>query len=82
MIDETIPLEDAQAALYESIRTTMDQRVREIIAAKGITESGMDIFQALLNLRQVCCDPGLVKLPAARKVTASAKRARLLALLE
>ena len=82
VIDETIPLEGAQAALYESIRTTMDERVREIIAAKGLTASGMDIFQALLNLRQACCDPGLVKLDAARKVTASAKRARLLALLE
>ena len=82
VIDETIPLEGAQAALYESIRTTMDERVREVIAAKGIAASGMDIFQALLRLRQVCCDPGLVKLDAARKVTASAKRARLLALLE
>ena len=82
VIDETIPLEGAQAALYESIRTTMDRRVREAIAAKGVTASGMEIFEALLRLRQVCCDPGLVKLDAARKVTASAKRARLLALLE
>lgn len=82
VIDETIPLEGAQAALYESIRTTMDSQVREVIAANGITASQVAIFQALLNLRQVCCDPGLVKLDAARKVTASAKRARLLALLE
>lgn len=82
VIDETIPLEGAQAALYESIRTAMDRRVREAIAAKGVTASGMEIFEALLRLRQVCCDPGLVKLDAARKVTASAKRARLLALLE
>ena len=52
------------------------------IAGKGITASGVEIFQALLNLRQVCCDPGLVKLAAARKVSTSAKRARLLALLE
>ena len=82
VIDETIPLEGAQAALYESIRTTMDRQVREAIAAQGLTASQMAIFQALLNLRQVCCDPGLVKLAAARKVTASAKRSRLLALLE
>ena len=82
VIDETIPLEGAQAVLYESIRTTMDRQVREAIAGKGITASGVEIFQALLNLRQVCCDPGLVKMAAARKVTASAKRARLLALLE
>ena len=82
VIDETIPLEGAQAALYESIRTTMDKRVREAIAAQGLKASQMAIFEALLRLRQVCCDPGLVKLDAARKVTASAKRSRLLALLE
>ena len=82
VIDETIPLEGAQAGLYESIRTAMDRRVREAIAARGLASSGIAIFYALLKLRQVCCDPGLVKLPAARKVTASAKRARLLALLE
>ncbi len=82
VIDETIPLEGAQAALYESIRTTMDRQVREAIAAKGVTASRMEVFEALLRLRQVCCDPGLVMLDAARKVTASAKRARLLALLE
>ena len=82
VIDETIPLEGAQAALYESIRTTMDRHIRQAIAAQGIAASQMHIFKALLNLRQVCCDPELVKLDAARKVSASAKRARLLALLE
>ena len=82
VIDELVPLEGAQAALYESIRTAMDKRIREVIAAQGLTASQMAIFEALLKLRQVCCDPGLVKLDAARKVTASAKRARLLALLE
>ncbi len=82
VIDKTIRLEGAQAALYESIRTTMDRQVREAIAAKGISASQVAIFEALLRLRQVCCDSGLVKLDAARKVTASAKRARLLALQE
>ena len=82
VIDELIPLEGAQAALYESIRATMDKEVREAIAARGLAASGMKIFDALLKLRQVCCDPGLVKLDAARRVSASAKRARLLALLE
>ena len=82
VIDELVPLEGAQAALYESIRTAMDKRVREAIAARGLEASRIAILDALLKLRQVCCDPGLVKLAAARKVTASAKRARLLALLE
>ena len=72
----------SQAALYESIRAAMDKQVRETIAARGLAVSGVEIFDALLKLRQVCCDPGLVKLDAARKVSASAKRMRLLALLE
>ena len=82
VIDELVPLEAGQAALYESIRAAMDKRVRDAIAAKGISSSRIAILDALLKLRQVCCDPGLVKLDAARKVAASAKRARLLALLE
>ena len=81
VIDELIPLEGAQAALYESIRTAMDTRVRKAIAAKGLAASRIAILDALLKLRQVCCDPRLVKLDAARKVRESAKRARLLALL-
>ena len=82
VIDDLVPLGGAQAALYESVRTAMDKRVREIVAAKGLAASRISILDALLKLRQVCCDPALVKLDAARKVTESAKRARLMALLE
>ena len=82
VIDELVPFEGAQAALYESIRMAMDRKVREAIAARGLAASRIAILDALLKLRQVCCDPRLVKLDAARKVTESAKRARLLALLE
>jgi SNF2 family DNA or RNA helicase len=38
VIDETIPLEGAQVALYQSVRTTMDRQVREAIAAQGIAD--------------------------------------------
>ena len=41
VIDETIPLEGAQAALYESIRTTTYRQIRGVIAGKGITASRM-----------------------------------------
>ena len=67
VIDEIVPLEAAQAALYESIRTAMDKRVRDAIAAKGISSSRIAIRDALLKLRQVCCDPGLVKLDVIRR---------------
>ena len=82
VIDERVPLAGGQAALYESIRTAMDEKVREAVAARGLAASRIAILDALLKLRQVCCDPRLVKLDAARKVKASAKRARLLELLE
>ena len=82
IIDEVIPLEGSQAALYESIRTAMDARIRDAIAARGLAASRITVLDALLKLRQVCCDPRLVKLDAARKVAQSAKRERLLALLE
>ena len=39
------------------------------------------MLDALLKLRQVCCDPRLVKLAAARRVTASAKLEHLMEML-
>lgn len=59
----------------------MDERVRRAVQSKGIAGSRITIIDALLKLRQVCCDPQLVKLDAARKVSESAKRTRLLQLL-
>lgn len=82
VIEELVPLEGNQAALYESIRSAMDERVRRAITEKGLAASSITILDALLKLRQVCCDPALVKLDAARKVKESAKRARMLAVLE
>ena len=57
VIDQIVPLEGGQAALYESIRTAMDARIREAIAARGFNASRIAILDALLKLRQVCCDP-------------------------
>ena len=82
VIDEVLPLGPDQAALYEGIRVAMDERVRRAVAEKGIAGSRITILDALLKLRQACCDPALVKLDAARKVHQSAKRDRLFQLLE
>ena len=64
------PLELAgpQRDLYETVRLAMHDKVRQEIAAKGFARSRIVILDALLKLRQVCCDPRLVKLAAARKV--------------
>ncbi len=80
-IDEVIPLSESQSALYEIIRVAMDERIREAVREKGIARSRITILDALLRLRQVCCDPALVKLAAAKKFTESSKRKRLSELL-
>ncbi len=68
-----IDLHKKQTDLYESVRAAMDKRVRDAIAAKGLAKSHIIVLDALLKLRQICCHPQLLKSPAARKVTDSAK---------
>ncbi|RTZ72241.1 MAG: helicase SNF2 [Gammaproteobacteria bacterium] len=76
-----VELEGKQRQLYETIRVAMDERVRKEIDRKGLERSQIVILDALLKLRQVCCDPRLLKMEAARKVTASAKLAQLMEML-
>ncbi len=80
-IVEVVELGEAQRDLYEAVRVTMDQHVRELLASQGLSKSHIHVLDALLKLRQVCCDARLVKLPAAQKVQQSAKLDRLLEML-
>lgn len=82
-IIENIEMEPPQSAIYEAVRLAMHEKVREAIAAKGLERSRIIILDALLKLRQVCCDPRLVKLPSVKKTAASsAKLHRLMEMLE
>ncbi|MFC1751473.1 DEAD/DEAH box helicase, partial [Pseudomonadota bacterium] len=72
-IIRSVPLDTKQAALYESIRISMDKKVRDAIKQKGLARSHITILDALLKLRQCCCDPGLLKLKQAQSVDQSAK---------
>ena len=69
----TVELEGGQRDLYETVRSAMDARVREAIADLGFNRSQIVILDALLKLRQVCCDPRLLKSEAAKKVQERAK---------
>lgn len=60
-----LELTGAQRDLYEAIRMSMEKRVREAIANSGMGKSHIVLLDALLKLRQVCCDPRLVNLPEA-----------------
>ena len=80
-IIERIQLEGAQRDLYETVRVLMEKRVRDEIDKKGLAKSHIIFLDALLKLRQICCDPRLLKMDAARKVKQSAKLERLMELV-
>nr|WP_313047722.1 DEAD/DEAH box helicase [Pseudomonas soli] len=56
-----VELSDAQRDTYEALRVAMDKKVRDEIARNGAARSQIVILDALLKLRQVCCDLRLVK---------------------
>jgi len=68
-----VELHSDQKDLYETVRATMDKRVREAIAARGIEQSQIVFLDALLKLRQICCDPRLLPPDFADGVHRSAK---------
>ncbi len=76
-----LELSGQQRDLYETVRLAMHEKVRREVAQKGLARSHIIVLDALLKLRQVCCDPRLVKLAAARRVTASAKLDHLMEML-
>ena len=77
-IVRSIILQGKQRDLYETLRLAMDAKVREEIRKKGLARSHIMILDALLKLRQVCCDPRLLSLPQAKNVAQSAKLELLL----
>ncbi len=56
-----VELAGTQADLYETVRATMDQKLRNAIEKQGLARSQIMVLDALLKLRQVCCDPRLLK---------------------
>ncbi len=68
-----IELNTGQKDLYETVRATMNKRVREAIAARGIQQSQIVFLDALLKLRQICCHPKLLPEDFSSDVHESAK---------
>jgi SNF2 family DNA or RNA helicase len=68
-----VDLEGDQRDLYESIRLAAHGDVRKAIRQKGLNGSAIAILDALMKLRQVCCDPRLVPTSSAREVENNAK---------
>ncbi|MFZ4534762.1 DEAD/DEAH box helicase [Propionivibrio sp.] len=76
-----VELAGSQRDLYETVRAAMDIMVREEVASKGFGRSQIVILDALLKLRQICCDPRLVKTVSAQRVKERAKLELLMTML-
>jgi superfamily II DNA or RNA helicase len=76
-----VELTGGQRDLYEAVRASMNVTVREEITSQGFGRSQIVILDALLKLRQVCCDPRLVKVPLAQQVKERAKLDLLMTML-
>ncbi len=77
-IVRNIEIEGAQRDLYESVRLAMHEKVSDAIRNKGLGRSHIVILDALLKLRQICCDPRLLKIESAKKAKAQSAKLQLL----
>jgi SNF2 family DNA or RNA helicase len=69
-----VQLQGQQRELYESVRVAADVQVRRVLQRQGFGAAQISILDALLKLRQVCCDPHLVK---GSKLAEGMERAKL-----
>lgn len=75
-------MDDEQRALYLDVLDECRQKVFGEIASRGFGRSQISVLAALLRLRQVCCDPRLLKNRDEKASTpASAKLASLLEMI-
>lgn len=59
-IVQYVELEGPQRDLYEAVRSGQDRALRELMESRGWETSSLAILEALLRIRQVCCDPRLL----------------------
>ncbi|MFL5354579.1 SNF2-related protein [Archangium sp.] len=69
-------MEPGQAALYREVLEESRRKVNESIEKMGFKRSRVSILAALMRLRQVCCDPRLLKMPPGTLLPSSAKLER------
>jgi SNF2 family DNA or RNA helicase len=69
-------MEPGQAALYNEVLEESRKKVYDQIDKVGFNRSRVSILAALMKLRQVCCDPRLLKLPPNTLLPGSAKLER------
>jgi len=82
-IVQHIPLNEEQSMLYETLRAMLAAKVQSALSEQGFTNSRWLVLDALLKLRQICCDPCLLPTPWRPKNSEpSAKLNHLMAMLD
>ncbi|TBU97394.1 DEAD/DEAH box helicase [Stutzerimonas kirkiae] len=77
-----VELNEAQREYYEWVREEMQHKVRAQIERNGLARSQIVILDALLRLRQACCDLRLLKPARPLRGSSSAKLDSLLEMLD
>ena len=72
-IVETLAFEDRQRDFYDGVRLASHRRIQEVVRQQGLARSQITILDALLKLRQACCDPRLLGVNAGSTDVPSAK---------
>ncbi|MFU8830924.1 MAG: DEAD/DEAH box helicase [Wenzhouxiangella sp.] len=80
-ITRAVSLDGGQRRLYERARVALHDKVRRALNTDGAERSRIVVLDALLKLRQICCDPRLLKDVEGRVGAGSAKLELLMDLL-
>ena len=72
-----LDMDEDQRRLYADTKASGSESVRKALAERGLVRSGLTVLNALLRMRQACCEPALLDSSAS-----SAKRAFLLERLD
>ncbi|MEM9192342.1 MAG: SNF2-related protein, partial [Myxococcota bacterium] len=64
-----VPLADEQSKLYKQILRQIRKSVMSEVEKQGVSKAQIQILAALTRLRQVACDPRLMKLPETKEFT-------------
>ena len=80
-IIRSVPLTRSQDRLYQAMREEMQERIRVALQSQGPGRGRIVILDALLRLRQICCDPRLTDEGQGASARDSAKLALLMELL-
>jgi superfamily II DNA or RNA helicase len=77
-----VDMDTGQQALYREVLEESKRKVYDSIEKLGFNKSRISILSALMKLRQVCCDPRLLKLPPGTALPPSAKLERFSELVD